>query len=82
MSTIHLTSPRAHVTWDCPTDESMLTIDICHVRVIDEVRIRFDFGAHEWVAEQELSTPDNLAPPTGRWVEVARWSGNAPEVTP
>jgi len=81
MSSIHISNPNARVSWDYPTNESRLTIDVCHVRVIDEVRLRFDFDAHQWVAEQELHAGD-LEPATGRWVEVARWSGNAPEVDP
>jgi hypothetical protein len=71
--------PIAHaVEWHYPTDGSALTIDIDHVRVIDEVRLRFDFTAHEWVAEMERQGADNLSAPTGEWIEVARWSGNVP----
>lgn len=79
MSAIHLTSHNERVVWHYPESTSTLVVDICHVRVIDEVRLRFDFDAHQWVAEQELHAGDN---PLGSWVEVARWSGNAPEVDP
>jgi hypothetical protein len=74
---------EARISWMYPEDGSTLTVDICHVRVIDEVRLRFDFQAHEWVAEmEELGFFDtDHSPPSGNWVEVARWSGNAPQST-
>lgn len=73
--------PMNHdIGWMYPNDGSTLSISICHVRVVDEVRIRFDFSAHEWVAEQEEH--DFLSEHgTGVWVEVARWSGNAPKMS-
>jgi hypothetical protein len=65
----------AVVDWLYPADGSTLTITPCHLRVIDGLRISFDFTAHEWVIKQELYT-DNITP--GEWVEVARISGNGP----
>lgn len=64
--------------WSYPRSESTITIDIMHVRVVDDVQIHFDFETHEWVAEQELQAKSDHEPATGVWVEVARWSGNAP----
>jgi hypothetical protein len=80
MSAIHLNATDSRFLWCYPTKESTITIDLCHVRVVDEVRIRFDFDAHEWIAEQQLQAATSLEPPTNEWVEVARWCGNAPEV--
>jgi hypothetical protein len=62
----------AVVDWLYPADGSTLTITPCHLRVIDGLRISFDFTAHEWVIKQELYTEP------GEWVEVARISGNGP----
>jgi hypothetical protein len=69
-----------HITWMYPKDGSTLTIDICHVRCVSDIRIRFDFDTHEWVAEQEeIGFFDTgYSPPSGIWVEVARWPGNSP----
>lgn len=64
--------------WSYPTSESTVTIDVMHVRVVDDVQIHFDFEAHEWVAKQELQAKSDHEPATGIWIEVARWSGNAP----
>lgn len=64
--------------WSYPRSGSTITIDVMHVRVVDDVQIHFDFEAHEWVAKQELQAQSDLEPRTGVWVEVARWSGNAP----
>lgn len=66
--------------WSYPKSESTITIDLMHVRVVNQVRLRFDFECHEWVAEQELQAKSDHEPATGVWVEVARWSGNAPMV--
>jgi hypothetical protein len=65
----------AVVDWLYPADGSTLTITPCHIRVIDGLRISFDFCAHEWVIDQEQCA-DNITP--GEWVEVARISGNGP----
>lgn len=80
-------APIEHaIDWMYPSDKSTLLIDICHVRVIDVVRIRFDFDAHQYVAEMEAPGQkdewemDEVPEPT-KWVEVARWSGDAPEKT-
>jgi hypothetical protein len=68
------------IYWMYPANKSTLTIDVCHVRVIDDIRLEFDFGKHEWVAFQELQAATDHEPATGKWVEVARWSGNAPDM--
>jgi hypothetical protein len=67
------------VIWSYPTEASTMTISVDHVRVIDVIRIKFDFDAHQWVISQELQAATDHEPPTNEWVEVARFSGNAPE---